>query len=294
MNEDFFPVVDEYDQAIIMHCNAHFSGSFSSMLEYYEKEGKGAMPEFELSRIWALSSLEEEQPSTLDLMLSPAEIEEVAKARSLYEKLRSIYEENERPSPVMRAFADLVLSEEEEPEREIDALVHLGKDAVEPLIALILSEDFYKPLFPGYGYAPAAAALALGKIGDDRAVLPLFQAMGKEDFFTEAAIVDALGMLGEPARTFLLGRLRHQPVTRENSHAAIALSSFKEHPDVIACSLELLEKTALDPRSIALSTYLVINCAHTRDPEQRKRIDELAKNPSFPTELKEELRLLRS
>lgn len=290
--DNFFPLADEYDHAIIMHCKAHFGGSFAVMMEYYEKEGKGAMPEFELYRIRALAALEEENPGFLEEMLSPPEIDEVERSRVLYDKLRSVYEDA-RSTPIARAIADLILAEDEEPTKEIEAIVRLGKDAVDPLLALISSEDSYNPLFPGYGYAPASAALALGKIGDPRAIAPLFQALGKEDFFTEAAIIDALGMLGDASRTFLLSRLRHQPLTQENTQAAIALASFKDHPDVIRASLELLEETACDLRYKDLAAYLILNCAHTSNSEQRKRLEELSKNPSFPSALQEELRLFR-
>lgn len=292
MDDNFFPLADEYDHAIIMHCKAHFGGSFAIMMEYYANEGKGAMPEFELYRIRALAALEEENPGFLEEMLSPPEMAEIEKSRALYNKLRSVYEDA-RSAPIARALADLILAEDEEPAKEIDAIARLGKDAVDPLIALVSSEDYYNPLFPGYSYAPASAALALGKIGDPRAVAPLFQALGKEDFFTEAAIIDALGMLGDASRTFLLSRLRHQPLTKENTQAAIALASFKDHPDVVSASLDLLEKTACDPRYKDLAAYLILNCAHTSIPEERKRLEELANNPSFPPTLQEELRLFR-
>lgn len=264
------------------------------MLEYYENEGKGAMPEFELPRIRVLASMEFEEPRLFEELLSPDEIAEVERSRTLYEKLRAVYE-TDQPATlipvIVRSIADLILTEEEEPFKEIDALVRLGENAVDPLIALVASEDYYNPLFPGYGYAPAGAALALGKIGDPRAIVPLFQALGKEDFFTDAAINDALGMLGEPAKTFLLSRLRHQPLTKENTQAAIALAGFKDNPEVAAASLDLLEKIASDVRHADLAIYLALNCSPSREPAHRKRMEALAADSSLPSALREELRL---
>ena len=71
------------------------------------------------------------------------------------------------------------------------------------LIDLLRNEDFYDPLFPGYGEAPVLAAKCLGLIGDKRAIISLFEAIGEGDFFNEDIILDALHVIGNPARDFL-------------------------------------------------------------------------------------------
>ncbi|MES2122812.1 MAG: hypothetical protein V4492_08575, partial [Chlamydiota bacterium] len=53
-------MTDAVDHDILMHRDAHFGGSFALMLEYYQKEGKGAHPEFGTSRIEELMRLEDE------------------------------------------------------------------------------------------------------------------------------------------------------------------------------------------------------------------------------------------
>ena len=76
------------------------------------------------------------------------------------------------------------------------------------LIDIITSEKFYQPLSPGYGEAPALAARCLGLIGDERAIRPLFEALGREDFFMEEAIYSALSTTGDSAKEFLLNCLK--------------------------------------------------------------------------------------
>jgi HEAT repeat protein len=292
MNDDYFSLTDEFDHQIIMHRNAHFSGSFSLMEEYYINEAKGAMPEFELPRIRTLAALENEDPYAFSDLLTPSEMAEVEKARQLYQNLRKVYEE-ESVSPIPKAIADLLLSEDEDSKSEIEALVDLGKEAVPALITVVQNDDLFNSLFPGYGFAPAAAMLALGKIGDSRAIIPLFEAMAGADFFTESVIIDAFKLIGEPAKSFLLSRLKNHPLTQENTQAAVALAAFQEDSEVIRACLDLLEVTATQPSYLNLSNYLLMNCSATQDSQDKSRLTALAENPSLPTALKEEFKMLK-
>ena len=53
MDENFghIPLLDAIDLDILMHKDAHFGGNFDIMIDYYEKEGVGSMPDFETDRI---------------------------------------------------------------------------------------------------------------------------------------------------------------------------------------------------------------------------------------------------
>ena len=57
------------------------------------------------------------------------------------------------------------------------------------------------------GKLPLLAARCLGLIRDERAIRPLFGALGREDFFMEEAIFDALALIGDKAKEFLLNAL---------------------------------------------------------------------------------------
>ena len=59
-HDDFedLPIAYSIDNAILMHRDAHFGGSFDLMLEYYRKEGKGICKEFDIDRIKELPHTE--------------------------------------------------------------------------------------------------------------------------------------------------------------------------------------------------------------------------------------------
>lgn len=284
---DEFPLEDELDHTILMHRDAHFGGSFSLMLSYYKGEGKGILPDIEIERIEYLESMEKAANTNLsEIYLDDAEKEEVLRAKEKYWTLRSIYEKGSSDS-IACLIADLILSEKDEPEEEIAQLVNKGKDAVPALIDLISQIDFYNPLFPGYGTAPASAARALGLIGDPRAIAPLFEALGKGDFFTEEAIVGALHSLGKPAQDFLLKRLCAAPITQENEHAAIALSHHAD-PEIASASFALLRSLDIKkyPR---LAMYLVLSCIELKSPEEREAFKKMSMDGAIPSDIREEI-----
>lgn len=150
--EDNYPIAYSIDNLILMHRDAHFSGSFALMIDYYRKEGKGVSKEFDIPRVEELQKL---QVSTgkdpAALMLSGPEAEKVARAKEAYKTLRDIYSVKNAKNKHPRLIADLILTEEEEPKAEIAAIVEEKGAIVPALVEVLRNEDFYDPLFPAMG-----------------------------------------------------------------------------------------------------------------------------------------------
>lgn len=285
-------LADAEDHGILMHRDAHFGGNFEAMIEYYEKEGKGVMQEYSLSRIRDLAEIERQNGSDLaGSLLSGPEAEKVAASKTAYKLLRDLYRtKREEPSP-QRKLADLILSEDEVPESEIAAIVAMKGEIVPQLIELLRSESFYDPLFPGYGQAPTLAAQCLGLIGDKRAMYSLFEAIGEENFFAEDYLLDALQHIGMPAKEFLLKVLQSEPLNFDNERAAIALVRFKDDPEVANTCLKMLQKKNVwrDP---ALSLHLILACEQLRDPSLQEQFASLPKEPGFPKMLVRDIEMV--
>lgn len=278
-------VIDTVGMEILMHRDAHFGGSFDVMLEYYEQDGVGVMPDFELEDIRALDAMEKELKENLSEVYLPEEAKEhIEESKKLYQKLRAVYEEGDDP-----LMSDLILSEEPYPENEIEALVAKGKETVPHLIHLLSSHLFYDPLFPGYGRSPIFAAQALAKIQDERAIPPLFEALGQENFFTDEEIIQALASFGDKAKAFLIQRLKQEPLSKDNEYAAIALSGFTEDEEIAKASLEVLEREETLKRPL-FASYLIFACSDLKDPSLQKRFVALSKqkelHPSIQNEMK--------
>jgi len=288
-NSDLLPLSDAIDHQILMHRDTHFGGNFSIMLDYYQHGGRGAQDEFDLKRIEELKKIEGSLGTDLSsLVLDEIEKLEVESAKKMYSALKSTYE-NPQALEMVRLIADLILSEEE-PKKEMASLIAKKASAVPSLIELISTDELYLPLFPGYGLAPLFAIECLGKIQDERAITPLFQRLGKDDFFFEEALCKALHQIGEKAKQFLLKALEQFPLSSENECAAIALLSFKEDRDVLSAVLSLLQ----NPRVWQTTTfafYLILILAETADKSKKEALLSLLNNPSFPPELKQEIRL---
>lgn len=278
------PLLDEIDLEILMHRDAHFGGNFGIMIEYYENEGVGVMPDFDLERIIELQTIQEELGEDLSAkLLSMPAFEEIAKAKALYLKLQEVYDHKKATIPIL--ISDLILTEEEEPMEEITAIIKEGEKMVEPLIYLIDSTDFYNPLFPGYGRTPAFAAVCLDKIGDPKAIPHLFSALGGENLDLEEIFISSLVAFGLPAKTFLLKRLTGKPLNKDNLNAAIALAFFPTDEKIAKAALKLLgDEQNLSNESFA--PYLICLCEGLEDPDERKAFKDLTKKPSFPKELK--------
>lgn len=290
-NEFDLSFVDAIDVAIIMHRDAHFGGQFDVMLDYYERGGKGINPEFTIERIRSLAEAEMQTKQNLaGMLLTGADAEKVAAAKEAYKKLRELYAYTKgnkaHKYPVL--VADLILSEDEEPVKEIDAVVAEKGEIVPALIKLIKSEDFYDPLFPGYGEAPSLAARCLGLIGDKRAIISLFEAIGEGDFFNEDIALDALKMIGAPAKEFLLKVLHARPITYDNERAALALDRFKDDPEVASHCFEMLKSIDYKKHSV-LADYLVLACCGLNSLEQKKEFKKLAESSGVPGNVKQDV-----
>lgn len=282
---DHFPVADQIDHEILMHRDAHFGGLFSVMLDYYREEKKGVQPDFSIERIERLEQLEVAMKQNLaPLLLTGPEAEKIGEAKTAYKKLRAIYELESAKSQIPKLIADLILAETEEAEEEIKAVVAEKNLVVKPLIDLLRNENFYDPLFPGYGQAPVLAAECLGLLSenDKRAIISLFEAIGQLDFFADDKMIHALKLIGEPAKAFLLKVLHGHPITEDNEKAAIALLEFQD-AEVAQAALNLLKEKEVQ-NDLSLSTYLVLACEFL-PMNQWEEFIELVKQPSFPKHL---------
>ncbi|MCH9608567.1 MAG: hypothetical protein S4CHLAM45_11450 [Chlamydiales bacterium] len=257
-----FGLTDEMDHAILMQRDAHFGGDFALMLDYYQDENHiGIDPSFDLERIQYLYEVERETGNNLAAMLLTAsEMEQIARCRTAYAKLKEVYELEDSPQmKIPRLIADLILTEEDEPLHEIEEVVLLKENIVPDLIQIITSDDAYDPLFPGYGYAPYLAAICLGKIGDSTALIPLFEMFGREMLFEEDILLDVFAEMGEKAKHFLLNRLKGRPLTNDNENAAFALSTFIPDPEVKSAALAELENDDVQ-KAPMLINYLQCLC----------------------------------
>jgi hypothetical protein len=295
MNNDFesYPIRSSIDNALLMHREVHFGGSFPIMIDYYEKGGKGIQNEFDLSRIRSLAEIEQTTEKNLaPLYLTGPEVEKVARAKEAYRRLRALYEEEEtRSNPFPLLIADLILAEEQMPENEIAAIVKEKGAIVPSLIELLHAEDFYDPLFPGYGQAPMLAAHCLGRIGDKRAIISLFETIGEEDVFNEDLILEALRLIGEPAKQFLMKVVQGRPINFDNERAAVALLQFKEDPAVGELCINLLYTPDVK-KDIPLATYLMLACENLKNETQRHRFLSLLEDSSFPKVLHQDIKMI--
>lgn len=290
------PLIDAMDHLILMHRDVHFGGDFETMTEYYQKGGKGAVPDFDELRIRELSFLEQQLKQNLAaLVLSGEEAERVALAKNAYKALRSLYEGQANFKPIKASYprlvADLVLSEDEEPEAEIAAIVAEQAAIVPSLITLLRSEDLHDPLFPGYGLAPRLATECLKRIGDKRAIISLFETIGDSDFFNEDLALDALKAIGEPAKTFLLKPLHARPFTYDNERAAIALSRFKDDPEVAIACFTMLKQLDLKKDAV-FANYLVLACEGLKGSPYQAEFIALAEASATPSALRQDIKAI--
>lgn len=288
--EEGLPLADAIDVSILMHRDAHFGGKFDVMLDYYQKEGKGVNPEFSIERIEILNELEKKSGQNIaPLLLTGPDAERVAHAREAYRKLRKLYESTKTAQhKYPQLIADLILSEEEEPAAEINAIVAEKGAIVPALMDLIRSEDFHDALFPGYGFAPSLAMKCLGLIGDKRSIITLFESIGESDFFEESLAIDALHLIGNPAKEFLLRVLHARPLTYDNERAAMALLQFKDDPEVSKTCLKMLKEIDLR-RDNLLATHLILVCEGLSGDTQRQEFLALANTPNIPSSLRKDM-----
>ncbi len=284
---------DEIDHQILMQRDAHFGGDFEIMHRYYENEASfGVHPDIDIERISYLAEVEKEMGQDLaPLILTAKEAEAVARARSAYAKLKEIYEFDDPSSPHPRLLADLILNEEEEPEAEIAAVVAAGPAILPELFSLLKADEFYDPLFPGYGYAPYLAILAIGQIGDPSGIVPLFETLSNQAIFDEMVAIDALVEIGDPAKKFLINVLKSRPLTQDNFHAAFALTAFTHDPQVAILCFDQLQDPEVQDKPL-LRSYLINNCEGLKKTPYAQEFITLSQDPNLPEEMRSEMRIL--
>jgi hypothetical protein len=289
---DEFHLADAHDVAIIMHRDVHFGGNFDLMLEYYIQGGKGVNPDFEIEKIKNLAETERSMKQNIaGFILTGPDAEKVARAKEAYQQLRQLYEVKNPISRYPVLLADLILSEKEEPEEEIAVIVKEKGLIVPSLLNLAKSEDFHDSLFPGYGLAPAFAMKCLSLIGDKRAIITFFEAIGSGDFFDDDVALKGLQVIGEPAKKFLLNVLNGRPLNADNEKAAVAIIAFKDDLEVGAACLKMLQ----DPdvlKDTVLAIYLVLACEGLKDEAQRKEFAALANQLNFPKAAQQDVKII--
>jgi hypothetical protein len=285
------PLIDTIDMEILMHRDAHFGGSFDEMLQYYMKQGVGKMPDFEIDQILHLQTLEKEMKENLsEIYLPDTAKDQVAASKKMYQDLRNVYHDPQ-VTKESHLLSDLILSEEEIPKKEIQAIVNEGKDIVPALIYLLSSTTFYEPINPGYGRSPIFAAQCLANIQDERAIPPLFEALGQDNFFTDEEIIKALASFGDRSKHFLINLLKSEPFSNDNEYAAIALSGFVDDPDIAEASLEVLEKEATLKRPL-FSSYLVFACSSLTKESEKERLIAITQKENLPKTILEEIKIV--
>lgn len=248
-----FPLVEEIDRDILMHRDAHFSGNFDLMQEYYENEKKGAVLDIDPQRVAELSFLEKKLGRNLaPMILQGADAEQVAKAKKMYRVLREQCES--ASSPYLKAIATLLLSEED---AEVDAkeLAKQGPNIIPYLLELLKTELAFNPLYPGYAQAPVACALALGYLKAVEAIPELFVLIGNTNFLIESAALSALENIGEKAKEFCLKVLKSRPLTHDNERASIALACFHHDAAIDQACREQLQDPQVQKKE-PLFSYL--------------------------------------
>lgn len=288
--ENEFFLSEELDHEILMHRDAHFGGNFDVMLDYYAQDKIGINPDFDISRIEYLAEVEKQNEQNLaPLILTPQEIERVASARKAYRSFKAIYNVEEEKASHPRLIGDLILTEEEEPNEEIQAIVNEGLKISPELIAILKSEDAYDSLFPGYGFAPYLAMVCLALIKDPASIIPIFETVGKPSVFGDEPAFEALANMGDEAKKFLLKLLKSRPLTKDNFNAAIALSYFPPDIELAKASFEELK----DSKVRANPHFAIYLCCHAdllKGTEYQKEFTALSQDPHLPHELKEEMR----
>jgi hypothetical protein len=251
------PLFDEEDILILMHKDAHFSGSFSAMKEYYaHPEAKGVIEEIDPERIELLDSIQTRIKHDLaPLLITGPNAEKVALAKKTYADLQNVA--SAAPTTSEGVLAQAILSEE-----DIDKIIARRSHALcarpESLLILATSELFSDPLFPGYGTAPIMAIRLLGEVKYEKAVPELFSLVTRSNFDIESAALGALRRIGSPARMFALSRLASYPYTADHERAALVLIEFLPDREIERLFRSLLD----DPRLVnkQLRDYLLPLC----------------------------------
>lgn len=282
------PLQDAEHNEILMHRDVHFGGKFPLMIQHYEAKRKGVQPHFDLDKLYFLAEWEKTmKQNPAPLLLTAEEIEKVAKAKKAYEKLQEVYEK--KGHEIDQMIADLILSEEDDPEKERAQILGQGKRLVPELIALLRNDELHDPLFPGFGLAPLEAAKCLGTIGDDRALISLFEEIDQGDFFDADAVIQAFGAIGQPAKVFLLKFIGAKPINADNEKAAIAIAAFKQDIAVLQKALVLLQDKEVQ-KAYPFSGYLAL--LFDESTLFREEYRSLAQTAGLPSLLRSDMEIV--
>lgn len=295
-------LIDEEDKEILMHRDAHFAGNFDAMLESYREEKRGAVLDVSLKRIESLYNQEKGLKKNIaPYLLSGTDSEKIAESKKMYAELRSLYEQQGDKENISTAIADLILTENEEPQEEIEKVISYADQAITPLIELINSQLFQDPLFPGYGKAPLAAATALGQLyahsdaqnlsATKNILLPkvlrsLFDLMRQNNTDYEETALAALRSIGASAKEFLMKQLAAKPITQDNEQAAVALHIFADDADIATFCFKMLQDKELQKKA-SIALYLVLGCESLPMPLRNEFI-KLVQSGVFPEEVRRE------
>ncbi len=281
MDTTDFDLRDAIDIDILMQRDAHFGGSFPLMIEYYQRGGKGIQEEFSLKRIEELAIFERSLEQNLSLLvLGDEERATVKKSLEEYRNLRLLLQKKDAISRYPQLIANLILAETEEAEEEILAITKEGHKIVPELMALLKNDEYYSPLFPGYGKAPYLAAKSLGLIGDKRAIITLFEHLREGDFFDEEILIKALKAIGSSSKEFLLKVVQKKPINEDNERAALVLAEYSFDESVAKIAFSLIQDPDFQKDTL-LCGYLILACRGLKGTPLEKSFRELANNPSF-------------
>lgn len=285
------PLLSAEDVEILMHRDAHFGGNFNIMIDYYGNQDHiGIMPDFEVERIKFLQQKEGEMGENLSTILMPLPAKQIVeKSKKLYISLRSVYEEAKED--LSKLISDLILAEEEEPVKEINALAEHKEKAVKLLLNLLSSEEFFDPLYPGYGRAPINAAKVLAKIKDERAIPYIFNAIGQDNFDADQEMITALLSFGEPAKNFLLKKMLGQPYSKDNERAMMALTALEGDEEIAKVALSLLEEKGVMAHE-GFAIYLVLACYPLIHEHDRNRFKALSHLKAIPSSVRGEMEMV--
>lgn len=249
------PLFEEEDILILMHRDAHFSGSFSAMEEYYSNpDAKGVVEEVDLTRISFLKTIQDRLKHDLaPILITGPNAEKVAYAKQIYSDLRELTIKD--PSSPEGILASAILSEE-----PIDELVDRIEATVAQkpgsLLLLATSDLFSDALFPGYGTAPILAIRLLGRVHHEPAIHELFYLLGRRGFEIESALLAALREIGEPTKQFAIKQVSHFPITEDNERSALVLLEFLPDETIASIFKALLADTRVS--NPTLKNYLLI------------------------------------
>lgn len=277
---------DEIDCKILKIRDAHFASDLSIMHTFYKRDDFRLDPEITLERIAYLAEIEAKL--ALDLaptLLSEIDFEEVASAKNAYQQLQEVYE-NGNSTPIEIALADLILSEDDQAHPEIERLLSFGKKATPGLLQILQSYQALDFMHPGYGFAPHFAAICLGKLQEEKAIVPLFTLLTKQTHIDELVLTQSLKEIGDEAKQFLLRLINSRPISKENATAAFALSIFCPDPQIAHHALNNLFTTDLQKDSL-FATYLIFLLEGITG-EGKKRAEQL----SLPAHLQQELNFI--